>query len=267
MPLTTDYHMHTPLCQHALGPMEAYVERALEIGLQEIGFSCHNPLPNGCGANVRMKETELEYYVQRVVDLQFQYRGRLHILLGLEMDFVPGMEEYLDRQAQAYPWDYLIGSIHYLDPECRFGAWWREMPLEHDAHYVQYYRLVQQMMRSGLYDIIGHLDVVKRSGRLPGPRGAEELERTLTVAAQAGCCLEINTSGYRHTDAAVPGPYPALSIVEQMLKLGIPLVVNSDAHAPDQVGTNFPLIENWLKQHGCRQVARFQQRRREMCAL
>jgi histidinol-phosphatase (PHP family) len=202
-----------------------------------------------------------------VLDLQFQYRGRINVLLGLEMDYVPGMETDLQRQAQAYPWDYLIGSIHYLDPECRIGAWSRNLPLEADEHYVQYYRLVQQLIRSGLYDIIGHLDVVKRSGRLPGPRAAAELETTLVLAAQHQCCLEINTSGYRHTDAVIPGSYPSLDIAGRMLELGLVLVVNSDAHAPEQVGLNFATVERWLQQQGCRNLARFNRRRRELHPL
>src|SRR5436190_16654277 len=83
MPIQCDYHMHTPLCQHASGPMEAYIEHGIELGLREIGFSDHNPLPNGLGANVRMTEAELEYYVQRVTDLQFMYRGRIDVKLGI----------------------------------------------------------------------------------------------------------------------------------------------------------------------------------------
>ena len=101
--------------------MEAYVEKAVELGLREIGFSDHNPLPNGFGAQVRMAESELDYYVNRVMDLRFQYRGKIDVLLGLEMDFVEGLEDYLQRQQSAYPWDYIIGSVHYLDCDCTIG--------------------------------------------------------------------------------------------------------------------------------------------------
>ena len=105
MPIQCDYHMHTPLCKHATGPMEAYVERGIDLGLREIGFSDHNPLPHGYGANVRMDEAELDYYVKRVTELQFQYRGKIDVLLGLEMDFVDGLEDYCRQQLARYPWD------------------------------------------------------------------------------------------------------------------------------------------------------------------
>jgi histidinol-phosphatase (PHP family) len=122
-------------------------------------------------------------------------------------------------------------------------------------------------VRSGLCDIISHLDVPKRSGRIPGRRGLEELNLTLQEIARADLCIEINTSGYRHADLEVKETYPALSIVEQAMKLNIPFIVNSDAHAPDQVGLKFGEIESLLREKGCRQLARFKQRRREMYPL
>jgi histidinol-phosphatase (PHP family) len=89
----------------------------------------------------------------------------------------------------------------------------------------------------------------------------------LQAIAKAGTCVEINTSGYRHPELSSPQPYPALPLVEQVLGLGIPLVVNSDAHAPEQVGLGFPEVEAWLRRHGCHQLARFAHRRRDYYAL
>jgi len=262
MPILTDYHVHTPLCRHATGPMEACVERAIERGLREIGFACHNPLPRGLGGDVRMKESELEYYVQRVTDLQFQYRGRIEVLLGLEMDYVEGLEDYLAAQAAAYPWDYLIGSIHYLDRECALGAWSCRLPFDAEEQYVRYFVLLEKLARAGLCDMISHFDVPKRSRRVPGPRGTEAMWRALDTIARADLCLEINTSGYRHPDLLMPDCYPSAPIMERALVLGIPLTVNSDAHGPEQVGLMFPAVEERLWRSGCRQLACFRQRQR-----
>ena len=73
MPIIADYHMHTPRCRHAAGPMEAYIEHGLACGLSEIGFADHNPLPHGYGANVRMAESELDDYVADVLHLRDRY--------------------------------------------------------------------------------------------------------------------------------------------------------------------------------------------------
>jgi histidinol-phosphatase (PHP family) len=117
------------------------------------------------------------------------------------------------------------------------------------------------MVRSGLCDIVAHFDVTKRSGCLPGEREAEDITRTLEEIKAADICLEINTSGYRHPELPEPQPYPALTVAEQALALGIPLTVNSDAHAPDQVGLKFAEVEAFLKRRGCRQLAKFDRRK------
>src|ERR1043166_1465108 len=268
MPIQCDYHMHTPLCKHAAGPMEAYVERAIELGLREVGFSEHNPLPRGLGANVRMAEAELDYYVNRVTELRFQYRGKIDVVLGLEMDYVEGLEEYLAKQIAAYPWDYIIGSVHYLDRECRIGAWTQNYCGTADEQYARYFTLVRQLARSGLCDVLAHLDVVKRCMRPPTPRGVAEVSATLKEIAEVGVAMEINTSGYRHPELVKdPQPYPALPFIEAAIALGIPLAVNSDAHAPEQVGMKFAETETFLRTHGCGRLLRFERRQRAMYEL
>jgi histidinol-phosphatase (PHP family) len=267
MPIQCDYHMHTPLCKHAAGPMEDYVQRGIDLGLREIGFADHNPLPGGRSANVRMDETELDYYVERVTELRFRYRGKIDVMLGLEMDYVEGLEDYLTQQLARYPWDYVIGSIHFLDKDCRAPSW----PRNYDGHphtlYARYFDLMRRMVRSGLCDIVGHFDVAKRSGFMPGEREAEDIARTLQEIKTADISIEINTSGYRHPELSEPQPYPTLAVAEQALTLGIPLTVNSDAHTPDQVGLKFGEIEQFLKRKGCRQLAQFDRRKRQMYNL
>ncbi len=267
MPIQCDYHMHTPLCKHAAGPMEDYVQRGIELGLREIGFSDHNPLPGGRSSNVRMAEEELDYYVERVTELRFRYRGKIDVMLGLEMDYLAGLEDYLEQQLTRHPWDYVIGSIHFLDNACRESSWPRQHAGDGHNLYARYFERVRQLARSGLCDIVAHFDVVKRSGRLPGEREAEDITRTLQEIKAAGLCMEINTSGYRHSELPEPQPYPMLPIVEEALALDVPLTVNSDAHAPDQVGFKFREIETFLKRKNCEQLAKFDLRKRTMYAL
>lgn len=268
MPIQCDYHMHTPLCKHATGPMEAYVERGIELGLREIGFSDHNPLPNGMGANVRMSENELEYYVSRVLDLRFQYRGKIDVMLGLELDYVEGLEDYLAGQIARYPFDYIIGSVHYLDRECRTGAWTQHYAGTADEQYSRYFTLIRQLARSGLCDVLAHLDVVKRSMRTPTPNGFAAIADTVKEIAETGVAIEINTSGYRHSELVnEPQPYPSLPLIELAISLGIPLTVNSDAHAPEHVGMKFAEMETFLRKRGCATLLKFERRRGETYAF
>jgi len=265
MPIECDYHMHTPLCKHAAGPMEAYVERAIELGLREIGFSDHCPLPNKLNPHVRMEEKELDYYVGRVTDLQYEYRGKVDVRLGLEMDYLDGLEGYFEQLVRRHPWDYIIGSIHHLDAECRTHSWSRMLLNSPFEFYAQYFQQMRKLVGTGLYDIVAHLDLPKRSGL--ALNADEEVARTLQEIARANVCVEINSSGYRHPELPNPEPYPGFPVIEQALALGIPLAVNSDAHAPEQVGLEFPRIERWLRQKGCERLARFERRKRESYPL
>ena len=241
--------------------MEAFVESAIERGLKAIGFADHNPLPNGLGANVRMEEAELDGYVKSVLDLRRQYEGRIEVLLGLEMDYVEGLEAYLEKQTASHPWDYIIGSIHYLDAECRQISWPKNFTGETAQLYGRYFELVRKMVGSGLCDIVAHFDVPRRSGRTHTEREAGDITRTLKEIAQAGLALEVNTSGYRHPELSRPDTYPTRAVIAEAVTLGIPLIVNSDAHAPDEIALKFEEMESLLAKHKDARLVTFRNRR------
>ncbi|MBI5685104.1 MAG: histidinol-phosphatase [Verrucomicrobia bacterium] len=261
MRIIADHHVHTTRCQHASGTMEEFVERAVERGLKAIGFADHNPLPRGLGANVRMKEAELDDYVKCVLDLRRQYEGRIEVLLGLEMDYVEGLEDYLTAQVAGQPWDYIIGSIHYLDAECTQISWPRNFTGETAWLYSRYFELVRKMVRSGLCDVVAHFDVPKRSGRAHTEHQTGDITRTLKEIVRAGICLEINTSGYRHPELRRPDTYPTRTIIAEAVALGIPLAVNSDAHTPEDVGLKFDEMERLLARHKDARLVSFRSRR------
>src|SRR5204862_375985 len=108
-----DYHTHTPLCRHATGEPEAYVRRAMERGLGEIGFSDHNPMPNGFDADWRMEEREFPTYLDMIKDVRARFPA-FSIKLGLEADFHPGSEAYVAETLKRADFDYVIGSVHYI---------------------------------------------------------------------------------------------------------------------------------------------------------
>jgi len=267
MPILTDYHVHTPLCKHATGPLERYIERAIELGLREIGFSDHCPLPGGLGGDERMTEGELDLYVDTVLRMRQYFVDRIEVKLGLEIEYVEGQEEYCRRLMEKHPWDYLIGTVHYLEPDCRRLSWSRDLAESPSQLYARYFAQLRRLIHAGLCDIIGHFDIPKRSGRPPTPHEQEDIANTLEEIAAAGLCLEVNTSGYRHLELAAPEPYPSLSTVEQAIALDIPLVVNSDAHDPAHVGEHFHPIEQFLLSRNCSALASFTRRKRVMYPL
>ena len=108
-----DYHMHTPLCRHAEGEPIEYAARAHELGLSEIGFSDHNPMPEDEFDAWRMRLDQLGEYVKKVEEARRAFPD-LTIKLALEVDYLPGREDWVRDLAGRYAWDYLIGSVHYL---------------------------------------------------------------------------------------------------------------------------------------------------------
>src|SRR5437868_6545147 len=108
-----DYHMHTPLCHHATGEPTEYAAQAVAVGLTEIGFSDHSPMQRDDFDDWRMAFSDLDGYVEKVQKARAEFPN-LSIKLSLEVDYIPGHEEWIKSLAARHPWDYLIGSVHYV---------------------------------------------------------------------------------------------------------------------------------------------------------
>ena len=105
--------MHTPLCHHASGEPTEYAARAVALGLKEIGFSDHSPMGRDNFDNWRMNADKLGEYVEKVRKAQKDH-PQLTIRLALEVDYLPGQEDWIREMAAMHPWDYFIGSVHYV---------------------------------------------------------------------------------------------------------------------------------------------------------
>ncbi len=257
--------MHTPRCNHAEGRVAEYAEAAIAAGLSEIGISDHSPMPPAMDDNWRMRMDELDDYVAEVLAARDQFAGHLTIRLGLEVDWRPGCEPFVRQLSAQYPWDYLIGSVHYL------GNWAFDDPDERDrwdevgigATYCQYFAAVADSAASGLFDIIGHPDLAKKFGHRPSKSEQEAVVAAetamLDAVARAGVALEISSAGLRKPCAEI---YPTSRIIKGAAERGIPFSYGSDAHAPNLVGYAQEACRGLLRQHGITAISQFVQRRR-----
>ena len=260
-----DYHLHTPLCKHAVGEPEAYARRAIERGIAEIGFSDHCPMPATYDPDWRMAPSEYPSYVEMVRRCQKAF-PQLSIKLGLEADYHPGTEGFVRDVIGAYDFDYVIGSVHYL------GDWGFDNPdLAHRFEgqdllkvYAQYYDLVAGLAATGMYDIVGHPDVIKKFGHRP-EKDYEPLERrALEAVAKAGMALDVNTSGLRRPAKEI---YPSLRILRAARGLGIDITFGSDAHDPKLVGESFTEAVAHARAAGYTQFRRYTRRRFDLLPL
>lgn len=270
-----DYHTHHERCGHAEGRLEDYVKRAVEIGLEQIGLSDHMPLLHVDPANylpgMAMAMEELPRYVEECLALKEKYRDVIDIRVGLEGDYIEGYEEEIERIVTGYPWDYVIGSVHFLgewdiSDSRQLQGWEGKRVLD---VYERYYDAVQKAARTGFYDFIGHLDVIKRFGHAPeAPEEQEavrELERrTLEVIREQDVAIELNASGKRMPCAEM---FPKRRMLEYAFELGIPVTVGSDAHQPERLSQYVEEAVGLLKEIGHAELATFQNRKRTMVPI
>lgn len=266
MPLPADYHMHTPLCRHATGEPVEYAAQAIQLGLPEIGFSCHSPMPRPDFDDWRMLEPELDDYVARVVRARRQYPN-LVIKLALEVDYLPGYEDWVRQLAARHPWDYFIGSVHYIsdgwdiDNPKKLSQWKEHDPFE---VWTRYFERLTDAAASDLFDIIGHADLCKKFCFVPKEDCTHLFRQFLEAAKRNDVAMELNTAGLRKDCKEI---YPSPQIVRMAAELGVPITFGSDAHAPEEVGLNLAEAVDLARSAGYTQACRFTLRQRQLVPL
>ncbi len=264
-----DYHMHTPRCNHATGDVRDYANAAIQCGLTEIGMSDHSPMPGGFDKAWRMDRSELPSYLKEIEQARDALSDTLTIRVGLEADFHPGTEVYVKEMIAAYDWDYVIGSVHYIkdwgfdNPDCM--QIWDTWNIE-DA-YCAYFELVRQSALTGLFNIIGHPDLIKKFGHRADAnckRVQSAEESMLQAVLNSGAALEVSSAGLRKP---VGEMYPHKRIIKRAAELGIPFSYGSDAHSPAEVGHGMDACLNMLASFGVKEIASFKQRKMTMVPI
>jgi histidinol-phosphatase (PHP family) len=261
MQLPADYHMHTPLCRHARGEPTEYAAHAERIGLKEIGFSDHSPMREDDFDNWRMRISDLDDYVERVRKARKDHPN-LIIRLALEVDYLPGHEEWIRELSSRHPWDYLVGSVHYIsdsfavDDPSQQSEWKRRDALD---IWTEYFERLTAAAGSKLFDIIGHADLPKKFGIVPREDCTLLFARFLKAAQASGAAIELNTAGLRKDCREI---YPSRQILELALQSRVPITFGSDAHAPDEVGMDFQAAVELARSVGYTKCCRFERRQK-----
>ena len=247
-----DLHNHTILCNHAKGSMDEYIKEAIKKGISIYGFSDHAPMEYD--SKYRMSFEEMDIYEEWIDKLAKKY-PQIKILKGYEVDFTP----YVDKRVLERNVDYLIGSIHFLDnwgfdnPE--FLAVWNERDI--DDVYKEYFDLIVKLAESKMFDIVGHLDLIKVFNFRPNEDIKILAKKAIEAIADNNLVVEINTAGIRK---AVNEPYPSITLLEMIKEANIDITFASDAHMPSQVGFKLKECYNTAKFLGYKKVVYFENR-------
>lgn len=259
--MPADYHTHTPLCHHATGTPQEFVEAALLAGISEYGISDHAPVGKEFFDDWRMLYRELPAYIDWM-DRAQQYAGdRLTIRRGMECDWLADCASWIEQLRGDYEWDYLIGSVHYLgtwdfDNPKWLGRW---ADTDVDDAWCMYWNEYAAMAESQLFEILAHPDLIKKFCQRPSGDLRRFYEPAIEAIAVSGCVIEINTAGWHKPCAEA---YPAEDFLELARAAGIPLVISSDAHAPSEVGRDFDKAITIARAAGYTETVRFSNGRR-----
>ncbi|MFP4057155.1 MAG: histidinol-phosphatase HisJ family protein [Candidatus Brocadiia bacterium] len=264
--LPADIHLHSKYCGHAVGELEDYLQRGIELGLEAVGFSFHLPVPIPTDYKVNITREELDLLVRQVEELRESYRDDIPVLLGGEADYLPGSEREVEELVAAYPFDHVIGSVHFI------GEWAFDHPAEVARYdewdlrelYATYFRLLCDAMGTGLFDIVGHVDLVKKFGHRPAGEPSQLIAGVCETARSCDLAVEINTAGL---DKPVGEPYASAPFVRGCFQAGVPICFGSDAHAPGEVGRYFDQAVALARSAGYATYARFEQRRRHAAPI
>lgn len=256
-PLLYETHMHTPLCKHAEGEPEDYAAVAEHRGLQGIIVTCHNPVPGGWAAEGRMAVEQFDQYVALVERARQTWAGRVDVRLGLESDYAPGMEPWLEKLHARAPFHHVLGSVH---PHLR----------EYQALYLRgnvvefqktYFTHLAMAAETGLFDTIAHPDLVKNvfPDQWHPQSIIDHIRHCLDRIARTGVAMELNTSGLHK---AIPEMNPGPKILAEMHRRNIPVVIGADAHKPERVGADYEMALELLATAGYARISLFLERKR-----
>jgi histidinol-phosphatase (PHP family) len=261
----SDYHVHTPLCHHANGWPVEFAARAVELGLGELGFADHNPMPEPFD-HWRMDIADLPRYLDAVAEARAKFPS-LEIRLGLECDFIAGQEGWIEKLAGMADWDFFIGSVHYLpsgwavdDPQylSRFrGGDVAEI-------WASYWRTYERAIRAGLFDFVAHADLPKKFGFRPAGDLRRYYEPVIAALAETGTPFEINTAGLRKECSEL---YPAQEFLNLAHGAGAGLLINSDAHDPAELAWGFAEAIAAARAAGFTHTRRFRRRKATLVPL
>jgi histidinol-phosphatase (PHP family) len=257
--------MHCDYCD-GVGEARDYVEEAIKRGFKVIGFSSHAPIP--FDSVWTMKEESVEPYLDTISKLKEEYKDRLEIYTGLEIDYFDGDNRDIFNRYQI---DYQIGSVHFFSDHVN-NTYYSVDGSDEDFKRTlneyfdgdikslvrTYYKQLAKMIEQHQPDILGHLDVIKKNNDSEKYFSEQEqwyideIYKMLDVVKHHGTIVEVNTGGI--TRGYIKEPYPSKWILKVCKDKGINVMVNSDAHSVKHIDGCFDLAYSYLREVGYKKI-------------
>ena len=246
-----DLHNHTTLCNHASGTTKEYITQAIKQNIKVYGFSDHAPM--NFDPKYRMKYHEIDIYEDMVNSLAREYKDEIDIKLAYEVDFI---DKYTNEDIIKRDVDYLIGSVHFIN------EWGFDNPTfigeyknyNIDELYSLYFLAIENMAKSNLFHIVGHLDLIKVFNKRPTKDIRLLAKDAIKAIKNSNMVVEINTAGFRKE---VNEQYPCTNLLSLIYEEGINITFSSDAHRVEDVGKDLIKVQDIAKNIGFSKCAYF----------
>ncbi len=273
--MLTDYHLHLrpdedgTTWERYFTPenVYAYREAATAAGISELGVSEH----------VHRFTQALEVWdhpfwrlnAHDDLDAYCGFLAANDLRVGIEADFVPGTEDRMANLLEGRPFDYVVGSVHFLGSDAFDDADYDVWGTHGDPEVVwgRYFESVAEAARSGLFDVLAHPDLVKVWGAdrpVPDRDLRHYYEPLVEAVVETGIAVEISTAGLRKPVGEI---YPAPPLAAMFAEAGARFCLSSDAHLPEQVGFRYLDAIELLGEIGVDEICTFSGREATMQPL
>jgi histidinol-phosphatase (PHP family) len=253
-----DYHVHSHFSSDSEASMETMCMAAIKAGIRELGFSDHVDLHP---SEPFQDYLDLEAWWVSFEACEQKFAGELVLRAGVEVGEPHRFSQRVERLIQEHPWDFVLGSLHWVGDECVFDQAFFQQNERNS--YLAYFRELEHLVHDGNFDILAHFDVVKRYGYehygefLP-EQYEEPIRRILRKLAERDLALEINTVTLRRS---IQQPSPDVNILRWFLEEGGHYVtLGSDAHEPQDIGFDLGPMKNMVQSVGFSGLTRYETR-------
>ncbi|MDX8359787.1 MULTISPECIES: histidinol-phosphatase [Bacillaceae] len=269
--MLTDYHNHLEKGTLTIDYLKQFTDEAAKKKIEHFGISEHayhfyqtkdilsNPWVD------ERRYYDMDDYVKLFHDA---WNDGIDVKMSIEMDYTPNKHKEMEAFIQSYDFDYVIGSIHWVGD---FGIDLAEYRKEWDRRdlydtYRKYFDQVVTLAQSNLFDIVGHLDLVKIFKYVPTDEEflLEQYDRATSALANSKTCVEISTAGLRKPVGEL---YPDPRLLTMCFDKKIPIVLSSDAHVPEDVGRDFDQAIKLARDVGYKTLTTFQKGQRKEVPL
>ena len=258
-------------CEHAEGRLEEVLEAAVAAGFHTFGVSEHAPRSESRflyaterekGFTVERLEEDFRTYIRAIDELTERFAERLTVLRGFEVEVVPA-DRYREKMLayrQAGDFDYMVGSVHYVDEVSIDGPLGDFQKIRDalgglESLAIRYYETVADMIEALQPEVIGHLDLLRKNAGPDAALDTAEIrraaDRALEAARAGDAVLDLNTAAYRK---GLPTPYPEPWLLKRASDMGIGFCFGDDSHSPAQVGAGIDDARDYLLANGVEEV-------------